>query len=318
MKDSRKILAGSIISVAVLAGLFAITYEGMVGQSSEDRDYKHLLGSLDSSIKSLRNEDNPYNSLKRASNLYDRIVLAKYERREFDNNQKWINLDNEINSKLDSAVKTWRNYRLNAAYLKQVYSGDQYQKYEDQLYSNARSSASESMIKDIRSDVMKIEVALGVNLPIVYKHAILILLAISVPLAFLSTVACREFIDWEKYREDKKSAKEWEEKINEAERKRGKKKRKLEVEGEEIVGERKRIWEVSFKQAIIYLGPFLVVLAWLSYVFSDWVVAWLPFAWLYSIPFIGVSLGVLGWFLFVYLGFSQIWRIALVPERRTD
>ncbi|KXB09088.1 hypothetical protein AKJ46_00940, partial [candidate division MSBL1 archaeon SCGC-AAA833K04] len=128
-------------------------------------------------------------------------------------------------------------------------------------------------------------------------------------------------VNWEKIRGIRIELKNWQDKLRQAQLKSKKKEiRKLKLQQGEMSERQNTILMTDLKQAILYLIPFVLAWVWLSTIYQDWVVAWLPFnlPW----PDFGIrlfsgtvaSMGFLGWYLLSYFGFAQIWRRFLIPS----
>lgn len=278
VKESRKLLLGSAMAVALLIGLVAVTASAERDQEGKNKNYKKLLRNLNGSVRALRGGGEPSGSLRKAQRQYNKLVAGE----NLEARPELENLNHQING----------------------------------IFRN-RKGADVDNIRDLKDKVSRMAGEIGVGLPFALDRAPLIVLGFALSLAFLANMLCKRLIDWERLGEAKRRMKDWRKKLREARRKKGKKKRKLELREDEVTGEREKIWGINVKQAAFYLAPFFLFLAWLGYVYGDWTIVWLPFNWFSSGAFqsIGVSLGFFGWFLLSYFGFAQVWRRALLPKR---
>lgn len=281
LDKSQKKLLGIVIAIVVVGGLVAVTANSLRLREDGNKAYG-TLESLDDSYLALISGGDSKSSLRNAKNWYDSIVVTE----NFDDRPQLRNLDNSINQSFESMTSQDGNI-------------------------------TKEKISDLRSKISEMGGSLGVELPLGYEYSYLVLLGISLSLSFLVTILCRKAVDWDKLREAKRVVEEWNKKITKAQNKRkGKKKKKLEMKTDKVNSNQEKIWAINGKQAVFYLVFFLVFLAWLAYVYHDWIVVWLPFTWFKSgsLSFIGASLGSFGWFLISYFGFSQVWRSILLPS----
>lgn len=281
MKKLYKSSIAPILATALLLGLVTITVTGYVGAESKDKDYTNIQGDLNNAIKSLKLGNNPSSALKNARNQYKNLTSE-----EAFNDSEVESLDNQIRTNFDSLV-------------------------------NKGKQAKISSVQNLKSEVSEMGGNLEANLPLAYQHSALVILGFSISLAYLASLLCRKLIDWDALEETKNKMKDWKKRIQEARRKKGKKKRKLELEKDEAINHYKKTWQISFSQALIYLALFFLFLGWLGLVYGDWIVVWLPFDWFASgtLGWIGVSLGLLGWFIFSYFTFAQVFRELILSER---
>ncbi len=279
IKESQKLLIGVLLAVAIVVGLSYFAWSEREIEDEQNRDYKKFLQNMDKSMSSVRLGWDPSSSLKSAQSNYNNLLQDE----DFDNGSDLFVLDNEIKNSFSNLISIKENARTN-------------------------------QVRSLRKDGTSMGESIGASLPFTYKFSSLIIVIISISLAFLSTVGCKVLIDWERLEDDKKTVEELEEKIREAQRGKGKRKRKMEMESGEAKKAKQRVWASSIKQAVFYLAPFLLGLPFLGFVYSDWIVAWLPFNWFTSGMFqsIGVSLNYLGWYGLLFFGFGFIWRELLI------
>lgn len=318
MKKSHKLLVGSLIAITLVVGVFAITFESRRA-SGTNKEYKKLIKDFNVSIKSLRYDDVPSQSISSALASYNKVVKSKYENEIFDNQQSLIELDNKIDQEFRFAKAVWDNYEMKIYYKEQSYrSGQitwkQFQSFKKQYYEEAKELCSSDYLRDLRFDVSRMSDKLNVSLPLAYGYPALVIFILGVSLAFLVTLLCRKIVDWRGLESAREKIDEWKDKMSQAKRKKGKKRRKLEYKDDEAVAGEKFFWAETIKQAFFYFAPFFVFSAWLGYVYADWVVAWLPFDILRSVEFVGLSLGYFAWFLVVYFVFCYLWRLFFIKE----
>lgn len=283
MKESRKLLIGVVVAVAIIIGLAAFTWNDKEVKGREE-DYKLFLQNLGSSVRISRLGGDPSSSLKSAQNNYSNLV----EGENFENDSPLSDLDGDIKNSFNTFI-------------------------------SKKENAETSKVKSLRKDGASMGERLGVSLRVTYQFSSLIIIILAVLLTFISTVACKMLIDWEKLKEKKEFIEEWEQKILEAKRKKGKKRRKLETKDKEIRSAKERVWGTSIKQAVFYLAPLILLLAFFKLLYSDWIIAWVPFDWFASgmlRQFLGVSFRYLGWSLLAFFGFAQIWREFLLSEEK--
>lgn len=279
MKESRKLLLGSIVALGLVIGLIVVTSDAQNVSNEETRRYKSLVGNFDDSIRKLRLGGNPASALNGVRTKYSGLVSGE----NFDNGSYLYNLNAQIKDTFNS------------------------------LIFGGGGGVSLDNLRALKGKVSTMASQLGIGLPFAYSHPALVVLLFSISLGFLGTYLCKRLIRWEKLKSAKRNLEEWRRKMRKAKRKKGKKKRKSELKGEEIRDEQRKLWTISIKQAIFYLALFAVFFAWIGYVFGNWTVAWLPFDSLSSLT--GISLDYFGWFLLTYFGFAYIWRVVLLPER---
>lgn len=277
---SRKLLVGLLVSLAILAGATAVTFSSWGELEEKNEEYKSLLYNVDHALVSIRIGDDPSGYLNSAESNYDAIISGQ----TFENGSKLKELNREIKKTFSS------------------------------LSAGGETSLDE--LFNFRSNVSSMATRVGASIPLAFCYPSLIVLTFSISLAFLATLLCRLGVDWETLKEANNTLEEWKKSMLGAKRKKGKKRRKLELEDEERRRKQTKIWKISIKQAVFYLAPFLLFLPWLGLVYGEWTVAWFPFDWFSSglLKSIGVSLGLLGWFVFTYFGFAWVWRDVLISE----
>lgn len=283
MEESRKLLVGVAIAVAIVVGLSAFSWTGREVEGEKNKDYKKFLQNIDKSITSARFGKDPSSSLKSAQTNYKNLVKNE----DFENDSPLFTQDNEIKSSFNTLIGQKENLEL-------------------------------SEVKTLREKVVEMGTKIGADLPITYDFSTFFILGIAISLAFLSSVACKMLIDWERLEDEKKTVEKWEEKIREAKSKKGKKTQKLELENDKAKNAKRKVWGISIKQAVFYIAPFVLLLPVLKFVYGDWIVAQLPFDWFTSGAFqmIGVSFKYIGWYIFSFFGFAYIWRNLLLREEK--
>lgn len=280
LEGSQKLMVGLIASLVILAATSAVTLSSRGRLKENNEEYKSLLYNIDHTLASIRIGDDPSGYLNSAEADYDSLVSG----RTFENGSKLQELHREIKGTFSS-----------------IMGGEEISLKE---------------LSDFRLKVSSMATSMGASIPLAFCYPPLIVLGFSISLAFLATLLCRLEVDWEALEEAKDSLEEWKKRMLEAKQKKGKKRRKLEMEDEERSKKQTKIWKISIKQAVFYLAPFFLILPWLGSVYGEWRVAWLPFNWFSSglLKSIGVSLGWLGWFVFTYFGFAWVWRYILISE----
>lgn len=274
MRESRKLIIVSIVAFTLLVGVIGITASAQFGQDENAKKYKNLVGSINQSAQSLKAGEDPSDSMDKAGNRY----YALFSSEDFENNSYLDNLHDRINGIVNSVARRQEN-------------------------------ADIDNVRVLRGKVSEMAGEFGVGLPFAYEHSVLVILGFSLSLALIATVACRRLIDWERLREAKEKIGDWSSRVQEAKRSKGKKRRKLELEEDELEKEQRVTWAINIKQAVFYLAPVFLFLTWLWYVYGDWIIAWLPFSLTSGVlQSIGVSLGYFGWFVFSFFGLAQILR----------
>lgn len=281
MEEKQKLIIACIIALVISFGAYALAWKNHTIREDKNQTYKNLLNNMNESIRSTRLGKDPSNSLTNVQNNYASLT----EGENFLDTPDLQILDNQIKNSFNPLIGKKENAR----------TGE---------------------ILNLRNKISRITAELNVDLPFAYKYSSLIILLISVPLAFVSTFFCRSLINWDKLKEAKQDLEKWRTKIRGAQRKRGKKKRKKELEKEKVEDSERKTWGISIKQATFYFGPFFLFLALLTLLYGDWIVAWLPFNWFNSgiLQSIGVSFNYYGWFFLTYFGSAQIWRVFLIPR----
>lgn len=276
MASSRTIKTGTVLMLALLIGSVAVT---MVFQDDGNEGYRSLVNDLDKAKEAARIGKSSSSHIQNVSNGYRSLVSDE----NFENASKLDNLNRGIVNQL--------------------------------MMFSFRENISADQVGDLRSDVIEIGGELGFESGFTYEYSSLIVLLFSISLSFLGTVALLKFLDWDRLKEAEENVEKWREKIRESLGDR-KKEKKLDREKEKWEGENNKIWIFSFKQAFVYLILFLVGLAWLSFVYGDWLVVWVPFNWITSslTESIGVAFGCLGWFGISFFGFSFLFRSILISD----
>lgn len=173
----------------------------------------------------------------------------------------------------------------------------------------------EENIRVLRADVERASSMIGVSISFVHKYAILFVILISLIFAFLVTLITKRVVNWQRIKEIKAKVSKWQKELWDAQRRRDfKTMHKLQQQQKEMMGLQSQVMMASFKPAIFYMIPYFILWSMLSKLYSSWVVAWLPFT--LPLPIIGtmVSLGVLGFFLIAYFGFSYILRKLIIGD----
>jgi len=271
----RKILI-IIILVALLSASLATV---MAQQTTEEKQdiIKRTLNNIDSSVISLRKEnvDAARAALSSAKGEYDKIGSSVE------------NVDNGLNGKIENAFNSIINSQ----------------------------QPTESDIHALRADVLLAASKIGASPSIIYQHAIFFILGIAILFSLIITLITKRVVDWPKVKQIKKEVNDWRKQLLEAQRKKDMKHLyKLQQDQKRIMGLQGQMMMASFKPAIFYIIPYMLLWYWLGGLYQGWVVAWLPFT--LPLPIFGtmVSCGFLSWFLISYFGFSQIWRKLLIGD----
>jgi uncharacterized membrane protein (DUF106 family) len=265
-----------IILVALLSASLATA---MAQQTTEEKQdiVKNVLKNIDSSIISLRNEnvDAARAALSSAKSEYDKISSSVE------------NVDNGLHGKIEDAFNS-------IIYSQQPAEGD---------------------IRALRADVSLAASEIGASVSIIYQHATLFILGISIVFSLIITMITKRVVDWPKVKQIKKEVEDWRKQLLEAQRKKDMKRLyKLQQDQKRIMGLQGQMMMASLKPAIFYIIPYMLLWYWLNGLYQGWVVAWLPFT--LPLPIFGtmVSCGFLSWFLISYFGFSSIWRKLLIGD----
>lgn len=267
-----------ILISAMLAIVFvSVLVTPAKAQSAQDdqNTLRQALHNLDMSIASLRKGDN--------SGARVNLDSALTEYNKFS--PRVENVDNA----LDARIKT--------------------------SFSSLSQTPVEDNIRALRADVVLAASALGVSLSPILAQSILIILLISILFALIATLISKRVVNWEDIKQKKKIFGDWQRELMSARRKNDMKTvHKLQQRQKEMMALQGQIMSASFKPAIFTMIPYFILWWALSGVYSNWVVAWLPFS--LPLPFVGttVSFGFLGWFILTYFGFSSIWRRLLIGD----
>lgn len=187
---------------------------------------------------------------------------------------------------------------------------------------------SEVEIEDLRSlreDIVKVAESEGVELSFIYEYAVLVILGVSVTLAFSVNMISRVFVNWEEVNEAKRKQSEIQDELKEARNENDTKRvHKLQKEQQKFMQEHMGTMMSPMKTMLVIFIPFIIVFSIMRGTYGGWVVAWLPFKfpWLdINLPLLSnffkgtmVSLGFFGWYILSYFGLSQILRNILVPS----
>lgn len=279
MDRSRRLLIGSVIAIGIVLALFAVTWSGLGIQDDRDKDYKKISSNIDKSIQSLRLGKDPSSYLQTAFRSYTSLV----EGENFENNSQPDKLDEEIKNSFSSLL-------------------------------GGGGGVKEADVQELNKKITLMAGELDASSPIAFKYSSLIILGFSISLALIANVLCQRLVDWKQVEKLKENISDWRKKFQQSRMKKGKKKKKLELEDKDYRKAQKEIWGISIKQAVFYLTFFVLFFGWLALVYGDWIVVWLPFDWSWLTQFVGVSFGYRGWFFLSYFGFSYFWRELIITE----
>ena len=269
MNDSRKWKLVILVSLVVMIGIGSLAWANK-DVSGEEKDYKELMGNLNTSLESLRNGQDPSDSLNSAKEKYGNI---------FDNSVG-TNLSDSISDSFDSLI-------------------------------NEGKSADTSLVISLRDFISSAGDKTGLSLPFTYRFSSLIVLVMSCLGAFVSTILCKVFVDWDMLEDAKNKVEGIREDIEKLRKNKGKKTHKLDLKDEEMNEVKGKLWNASIKQASIYFAFLLVLVPFFKFTFGEWTIVWFPFDWFAASGFqswLGVSMRYMGWHILTFLGFSFLWR----------
>ena len=182
-------------------------------------------------------------------------------------------------------------------------------------FDNLLSSPSEPGILSLRSLLEEGISKAGLEVPLTYAHATLLVLLISLLFSLLVTLLTRRMVDWEKMKRIRREVAAWQAELREAQKKKDLKKvHKMMAEQGRILSLQGEMMRESFRPTLVYLFPWLLLWALLSRLYLGWVMAWLPFS--LPLPFFGEwsSCGFVGWLFITYFAFSHLWRRILIGD----
>ncbi|MDI6883653.1 MAG: EMC3/TMCO1 family protein [Hadesarchaea archaeon] len=237
---------------------------------------KDLLGKLDSAISSLRRGDSggASTAVSNASTIYKSNFSPRVE-----------NIDNQLDTKIAQA------------------------------FSSLAQTPVEENIFVLRVDVSRAANLIGVSLSPIYTYSMFIILGVGVVMSLLITLVNKRVVNWDLVRENKAKIAEFQKELRDARSKRDMKQlHKIQQRQGEIAKLQGQVLSQTFKPAIFYFIPLILIWNLLGAVYSGWVVAWLPFT--IDLPVFGrlVAFGIGWWYFLTYLGFSQIFRKILIRE----
>jgi len=267
-----------ILIIIILVALLSASLATVMAQQTTDEKQniiKRTLNNIDGSIIALRKDSTEAASASLQS------ALTEYQ----NISSSVENVDNALNNKVNQAFNS--------------------------LYG----SPDEGGIRSLREDVSLAASKIGASVSIIYEHAILFILGIAILFSLIITLITKRVVDWPKVKQIKKEVNDWRKQLLEAQRKKDMKRLyKLQQDQKRIMGLQGQMMMSSFKPAIFYIIPYMLLWYWLSGLYQGWVVAWLPFT--LPLPIFGtmVSCGFLSWFLISYFGFSSIWRKLLIGD----
>ena len=267
-----------ILAIIILCTLLGASWTVAVAQQAEEEDQdiiRNVLSDIDSSIIALRKGN--------TSGAANALGSA---REEYDKISPSVG---DVDDNLDRKIK--------------------------QDFSQLMDSPDEDGIHALRADVSDAASIIGASVSVIYEHAMFSILAIAVLFSLIITLITKRVVNWEKVKRIKAEVSAWRKELLEAQRKKDMKRLyKLQQDQKRILGLQGKMMMSSFKPAIFYIIPYILLWSWLSGLYSGWVVAWLPFT--LPLPIVGtmVSFGFLPWFLLSYFGFSSIWRKLLIGD----
>ncbi len=269
MSDSRKWKLVILVSLVVMIGIGSFAWANR-DVSGRERDYKELIGDLNTSLRSLRNGQDPSSSLNSAEGKYGDLFG-----------------DNVGNNLSDSISDSF-----------------------DSLISDG-NSADTSLMISLRGFISSAGDQSGLSLPLAYRFSSLIILVMSSLGAFVSTILCKVFVDWDMLEDAKNRVEEIREDIENLRKKKGKKAHKMDLKDEKMSEVRGKLWDASIKQASIYLAFLVILIPIFKFTFGEWTIVWFPFDWFTASgvqSWLGVSMRYMGWHILTFLGFSYLWR----------
>jgi len=182
-------------------------------------------------------------------------------------------------------------------------------------FDNLLPSPSERGILSLRSLLEEGTSRMGLEVPLAYSRATLLVLLLSLLFSLLVTLLNRRMVDWEKVRRMRQEVSAWQAELREAQRRKDfKKVHKMMAEQGRILALQGEMMRESLRPTLVYLFPWLLLWALLSRLYSGWVMAWLPFS--LPLPFFGEwsSCGFVGWLFITYFVFSHLWRRILIGD----
>lgn len=202
-------------------------------------------------------------------------------------------------------------------------SDDFHQKIESLKQNLSEINLEE--LKELRNSIVQKADSEDIELSFAYKYAVFVILGTSFSLAIIVNMISRTIVDWEEVNRVRDKQKQLQSDLKEAKNENDHKKiQKLERKQREFMQQHMGTMFSPMKTMLIIFIPFIIVFSLLNSTYGGWVVAWVPFKFLW--PHIGfpllsrffkgtfVSLGFFGWYILSYFGFSQIWRKILVPS----
>lgn len=272
----RRMLAAAVVVAVLIAGLAGLARAQPA--QADQAALKQTLYNLDISIDSLRK------GLTGEAKSHLRDAFALYS--------IGLNRDGRIEN-TDSALHT----RISES------------------FNSLSQSPEEDNIRTLRADVELAASKIGISLSFFYRHALFVILLISLVFSVIVTLISKRVVNWERVKQIKAEVGDWQKKLLDAQRKRDfKTVHKLQQDQGRIFSLQGEVMRASFKPTIFYIVPYFLLWWLLSKAYADWTVAWLPFS--LPLPFVGTmgSLGFLGWFLLSYFGLSYIVRKLLIGD----
>lgn len=271
MKFMNRMMVCSV-AVLLLASLGGIV---SAEEADEQKTYKNLLQTLDSSIVTLRHGG--LASLDPAREIYNTLVKP-YRDRNFDNRPELIELD----------------ARIAEAF---------------------RLSPTEENIRALRSDISSMASKLGIGLSPIFEYAMFLILGMGAMISLLATLITKRVVNLARMKQIKAEVAAFQKEFREAQSKRDMKRiHKLQVEQKRILALQGEMMRENFKPMIFTAVPFFLFWIALGGIYSGWVVAWLPFQIPLPFYGLWASCGFPSWFLITHFGSAQIWRKLLTPD----
>lgn len=274
----RRVLFCSLAAVVLLASFATVVSADEAGNKGET--YKSLLQTMDGSIVSARQGNNPSGALSSARGLYHQLIE---------------------NENLDALGLAEENTHIDNTFTSLIAKGENV-KVED--------------IRALRSSISSMAGKLGIGISPIYEHAIWVLLGISALVSLLITLLNKHVVNWEKVKQIKAETSAFQKELRDAQSKRDMKRiHKLQQDQKRIFSLQGEMMRETFKPTLFYIVPYFIFWWILNGIYSGWIVAWLPFNLpLHFFGFTGVSCGFLLWYMIAYFGSSQLWRKSIIGE----
>lgn len=182
-----------------------------------------------------------------------------------------------------------------------------------QTFDSLVQQPTKENIQELRSMISSIGEEAGAGISPIYRYAVYLVLLISVVLNVLVNLVSKYIVDWKWVRNARETINRYTREYREAYRTRDfKRLHKLEIEQRKNIAPiQSRMMIEVMKPTVIYMAPFFVLFRFLWWLYSGWVVAWLPF----TLPVLGmVSMGFISWYVICSFGTSFIFRKLIIGD----